>query len=289
MKALVTGATGFVGSHILRRLLRDGWACHVIVRPGSTLDRLPADRSSIAVHTHDGTAAGMRKIFDEARPDVVFHTAACQIPDAVDELVESNVLFSTQLAHAASGTGVTRFINTGTHWQHFENRAYSPVSLLAATKQAVEAILQFYIEARNLRVITCVLFDTYGPDDWRPKIIPLLRKTAAAGKPLDMTPGEQMIDTVHIDDVCEAYMLAAQRLLRNEVSGHEICSISSGAPMHLKKFVRVFEEISGLTVPIHFGGKPYREREIMIPWSGPAMPGWTPKIPLREGIRRVLA
>ena len=64
--------------------------------------------------------------------------------------------------------GVKILVNTGTSWQHYENKDYSPVNLYAATKQSFEAILQYYVEVASLKAITLKLFETYGLDDPRP-------------------------------------------------------------------------------------------------------------------------
>ena len=107
-------------------------------------------------------------------------------------------------------------MNTGSYSQHYGGRAYSPVSLYAATKQAFQDILQFYCEVRGLRAVTLELPDTYGPDDKRPKLFSLLDRVARSGETLQMSPGEQLLDLLHVDDVVHGYEVAADGLL----SGH---------------------------------------------------------------------
>lgn len=79
--------------------------------------------------------------------------------------------------------------------------------------------MQYYIEASGLRVITLKLFDTYGPDDPRPKLMNLIQRMAMDNQPLAMSPGEQQIDLVHVEDVVRAFMVASERLLAGEVTG----------------------------------------------------------------------
>ena len=290
--ALVTGATGFIGSHLTRRLVQDGWQVHIVSRAGSHLPNV-LEFSEVTNHVHDGSTESMVDLVRNAKPDVVFHLASLFLsghgPKDVAGLIQSNVLFSTQLLEAMSETGVIGLVNTGTSWQHYENRGYSPVNLYAATKQAFEAILQYYIEARSMKAITLKLFDTYGPNDPRPKLLHLLEKVARSNEPLAMSPGEQLIDLVHVDDVISAYLIAAQRLLSSQVNKYESYAVSSGRPLPLKDLVGIYEEMVGSTLPIRWGERPYRKREVMETWNrGNLMPGWQPAVSLKDGLSQLM-
>jgi nucleoside-diphosphate-sugar epimerase len=231
----------------------------------------------------------MFAIVASARPDIVFHLASLFLSehtaDQLESLITSNVLFGTQLVEAMMANGVPLLVNTGTSWEHYCNSAYSPVNLYAASKHAFESILQYYVEAKGLQAITLKLFDTYGPDDPRPKLFTLLRRIADEQKTLGMSPGEQMIDLMHVDDVVEAFVLSADRLLCSAVEGHERYAVSSGAPIRLRDLVELFGRVIGRPLPIEWGGRPYREREVMVPWNtGVSVPGWLPTVGLEEGI-----
>jgi len=290
--ALVTGATGFVGSHLVRRLIKEGWKTHIITRSSSSLTQLEDVAGKVIVHQHDGATSSMINIVKEAEPEIVFHLAslflAQHTPEDIERLVQSSLLFGAQLAEAMTLQGVTKLINTGTSWQHYENEDYNPVCLYAATKQAFEDMLKFCVEASELKRITLKLFDTYGPDDPRPKLFTLLRRVAEEQTELAMSPGEQLIDLVYIDDVIDGYLQAARRLLDNKVSGMEEYAISSGNPISLKDLVAVYGRIVKKPMPINWGGRPYRFREVMVPWNkGKNLPGWKPKVGLIEGIKRM--
>lgn len=288
--ALVTGATGFVGSHLVRRLVRDGWQVHIVIRPASVLPQDP-EFMRISAHVHDGTTDGMIHIVGESKPDVVFHLSSLFLAQHrsrdVESLITSNILFSTQLLEAMSAQGICSLVNTGTSWQHYNNEDYNPVCLYAATKQAFEDILAYYTETTPLRAVTLQLYDTYGPNDPRPKLFHLLAKVAKGGETLAMSPGEQLIDLVYIDDVIDAYLCAARQVARMK-NGHQVYAVSSGSPLKLKELVTLYEQIIGTSLPIEWGKRPYREREVMLPWNrGKVLEGWTPTISLAEGIRRI--
>lgn len=288
----MTGATGFIGSHLAKRLVAADAELHVIVRHGSDVSRLDSIRDRIGIHTHDGTMDGMTAIVSTVAPHLVFHLASLFLsehrPEDVDRLITSNVLFSSQLLEAMSLAGVRLLVNTGTSWQHYQGKDYSPVNLYSATKQAFEAIIQYYVETAGTSVVTLKLFDSYGPDDWRPKLFKLLRSVAESGVPLAMSPGEQLIDLVYIDDVTAAFVVAADRLLSGVVCEHERYAVSSGSPVPLREVVAAFSAALGRDIPIQWGGRPYRPREVMETWKGLDLVGWLPQISLAEGLQRVV-
>ena len=291
-KALLSGATGFIGSHLSRHLLGEDWDVAIVTRVESDISVLGDLAGRIAVHRHDGTLEGMSAIMDTARPDVVFHLASLFLSDhradQVEPLIRSNILFGTQLLEAMTGAGVRLLVNTGTGWQHYGNRQYDPVNLYAATKQAFEDVLRYYVEAVSVRAITLKIFDTYGPGDRRRKIFSLLREASERNEPLVMSPGEQQIDLVYIDDVLCAFIEAANLLLSDKVEGHESYIVTSGAPIVLRDLVDTYIRITGRHLTVRWGGRPYRTREVMLPWSaGKPLPGWRPNIGLEEGIQRM--
>lgn len=292
-KALITGGTGFVGSNLSKRLICDGWQVHLITIPNDNLDQIKDVADQVSLHVHDGSIDGMQRILAEVKPDVVFHLASLFLSEHrsadVDRLVVSNILFGTQLLDAMAAHGATRIVNTGTSWQHYENKPYSPVNLYAATKQAFEDILQYYVDAKDTKAITLQLFDTYGPNDPRPKLFHLLEKVAREGTTLSMSPGAQMIDLVYIDDVVQAFVVAAERLLKENAQGHEIYGVSSGSPLALKELVESYGRIIGKKLSINWGSRPYREREVMSPWDCyTRLPGWNSEISLETGIRKIV-
>lgn len=289
-RALVTGASGYIGSHLARRLIADGWDVHVLLRHDSRDALLDAAREHLVVHRIGGDTAGIVEAVRRAAPDVVFHLAAAfmaeHVPGDVAPLVQSNLLFGTQLLEAMHANGVRLFINTGTAWQHYGNRDYDPVNLYAATKQAFEAILTYYVSAHGFAATTLVLFDTYGPDDPRPKLMRALWQAAARGAPLAMTSGEQVLDLVFVDDVVEAF-LAAERSLRAGPPGLFRYGVSSGAPLRLRDLVACFEAVAGLPLDIRWGARPDRARDPFTLWTGfVPPPGWRPRVGLTDGLRR---
>ena len=288
--AIITGANGFIGSHLVQRLVADGWQVHIIVRPNSRLDLLKQHMGSISIHRHDGKTESMAIIMEEVKPDVVFHLASLFLskhhPKDIEGLVSSNVLFGAQLMEAMATVGISSLINTGTAWQHYKSNEYNPVNLYAATKQAFQDLVAYYVDAGKLKAVTLKLCDTYGSNDPRPKLFNLIVQRGVDEPPLDLSPGDQYIDIVHVSDVVQAYMVAADRLMAGGVTGHEIYSVTSGRPVKLKDFVEKIQRWLGMKGGVIWGAREYREREVMEPWVGPALPGWKPVVDMESVVRQ---
>ncbi len=277
-KALVTGATGFVGSNLVKGLVREGWHVSIIVRSSSSLKMLSGIEDKIDAYKVTASD-NMVDIVDSAKPDVVFHIASMVInehkSDEIPALINSNITLGTELLEAMTIHGIKYFVNTSTYWEHYENKEYNPVNLYAATKRAFQDMMQFYIEAKGIKAITLKLFDPYGSNDPRLKLLNLLIRVAETGDSLAMSPGDQEIDLVHIDDVVQAYLIAAQRLLEGKVQGNEVYGVGSGEPISLKELVGIIEKKTGKSLNIDWGARAYREREVMEVYSDLAvLPDW---------------
>lgn len=290
---LLTGATGFIGSQLAGALVAQGHAVAVVVRPNSKLDTLQALLPCLQVYTYDGSYANLIRALQRSQAELVIHVASLFLaqhqPQDVARLVESNLNFPAQLLEAMRELGVRQFINTGTSWQHYQSEAYSPVNLYAASKQAFEALLAYYVQAQDFKAITLKLFDTYGPGDTRPKLFSLLRKTARTGGTLKMSPGQQLLDLVYIDDVLEAYRLAMARLPEMAGAVSESYAVSNpAARLSLQALVQTYAEVVGRPVRVDWGGLPYRPREVLILWSAnERLPGWQARVALADGIARM--
>ena len=287
-RALVTGATGFVGSRLTERLVDEGWAVHVLVRASSSLDRLAVVRDRLTVVVDPGDVDGLTAALASVELDACFHLAAHFVgqhtPADVMPLVEANVALPARLAEALAGRTDLVLVNTGSAWQHVGGDDYNPAALYAATKQACKDILRFHADAGAFRVVNLALFDSYGPRDPRAKLLALLRRAQADGTPLGMSSGHQLIDLVYVDDVADAFIAAVGATPDKDFPEY---AVSSGSPLSLRELVTLVERVTGVPVPVEWGVRPPRAKEMLAPWDvGPPVPGWAPRVPLEEGIRR---
>lgn len=288
---VVTGATGFVGSNLVRFLLKKNFKVYVVLRTDSDLTNLTDIKEEIEIFRYDNEVSNLIEFFAVVEPIAVFHLASNFIAEheshQIDSLIQSNIAFGLHLLEAMKVSGVKQLINTGTSWQHYNNEDYNPVCLYAATKQAFESLIEYYVHAEGFKIITLKLFDTYGETDTRPKLINLLNKFADEAIELNMSPGEQFLNLVHIDDVCEAFYVGSQLINAEDYQGHHSFAVSSDRNYQLKEVIELFERVSGKKIKVIWGGKPYRKREVMSVWDkGLRLSNWKPSITLEEGLSR---
>jgi CDP-paratose synthetase len=288
MKILLTGATGFIGSHLRRRLSKK-YEVVALVRKSTHINALTSE--NISTLTIPDSISELSDQLKYHRIDGVLHLASLYLkshkPDQVEELVSSNILLPAQLLEASVTAQVKWFLNTGTFWQHYRDENYSPVNLYAATKQAFIAMAQYYAETSALKFVTLKLSDTFGPGDTRKKVFNLWQDAVQTGETLKMSPGDQIIDISYIDIICDAYEALINILITNPHSLNSEYAVSSNERMSLKDLAQLFETATGKKIPIEWGSYPYRDREVMMPWTkGVPVPGWKAKISLIDGIKR---
>ena len=298
MKVLMTGITGFVGRHLGERLINDGHEVYAIVRPTSKIDSLSENlQRNVKFYSYDKRITVLDIVTNLCkegnRPEMVYHVASNFLTthkfNEIQDLIQSNITFGAEILDAMATNKIYNLVNTGTAFQHCDDADYKPFNFYAATKECFEKIINFYKESAGLCCINLHLFDTYGAGDTRGKILNLLKKISETGETLKMSPGEQLIDIVYIDDIVDAFVLAGKYLAAGQ---YELCGtygLSSMNPIPLREVVRIFEEVSGKKLSIEWGGRPYRPREIMVTWkSFKVLPAWSPKINLNEGMKKFL-
>jgi nucleoside-diphosphate-sugar epimerase len=291
---VLTGGTGFIGNHLTKKLVDEDYNVHLIIREESNIQSIAYLFPKITLFKFKGNTNELIDHFrDIGEIDIVIHLASMVVTEHstndIENMIDSNLKFGTQLLEAMRVCRVKHIINTGTYWQHYNNEVYNPVALYAATKEAFEKIIDYYVEACEFKCFTLELFDAYGLNDNRRKIINLLKECAKTDIPLYISKGEQYIDFVYIDDILEAYLLGISKLLTAAEKVHNKYSVSTNQPIQLKELVELFETTVGKKINVYLGDREYRKREIMYPWNkGELLPDWKPKIDIAAGIKMML-
>lgn len=288
MNILVTGATGFIGTHLVGTLRKQHQLFILGQFPGD------AGRLGLPGTVADGDIPALAAYMREHAITGVIHLASLYLtvhkPEQVKDLVAANVGFGTEVLEAAALSGCVKwFLNTGSIWQNYRTKGdeYNPVNLYAATKQAFIDMARYYVDAFGLRFCTLKLCDTYGPADPRPKIFKLFKDCSESGELLRMSPGEQLLDVLYISDIVSGFIRLAEWLATEEPVADQYV-LSSGEQRTLRSIAETFARVSGRELNIEWGGRPYRDREVMVPWKGPVLPGWKPVVDLETGIRLFL-
>lgn len=293
-RILLTGATGFLGSFLLRRLINAGYEVTVAKRAASDLWRIEDVISQVRLYDVD--LGPVETLFEGQGIECVVHLATFyQKFDSsadVDRMLHANVVFPAKLLQVGVQHGVTSFINTGTFFEYdcsvlpvSEKAAFKPQNFYAKSKVAFEAILKSYCS--DISAATLKLFSPYGPKD-NDKLIPMLLKSALTGKPISLSSGFQKMDFTYCEDIVEAYV-AAIRYSLDAPPGYDVFNIGSGAPTSVREVVSIVESDLGLEMFKQWGRG---TNDIPIAYADVLhardVLGWSPEYSIQEGLKKTL-
>jgi UDP-glucose 4-epimerase len=295
-RVMVTGANGFLGAHLVKRLLSEGATVDAVVRaavePSSAIHGLGPEVTSHQVDLTDRAAVG--RLVERAVPELVIHCAALthvgQSFDRVDENIRTNIGGTVNLLHALDGR-YQRFVYVGSSDVYGdvptpfrEDGPVSPVSPYAVSKYAAERFCRMYHQAYGWPIVCLRPFNAFGPHQTTDRIIPSLILAALAGKDLDMTEGRQTREFMYVDDVVEAFVRA---LWTPGIEG-EVINVSGGQEVSIRELAITVLTLLGNPVQPLFGALDYRPNEIWRMYGDTtkvrALLGWTPTTSLVDGL-----
>lgn len=294
MRALVTGASGYLGLHLCRILGAAGWEIHAVVRPQSDPSRVEALEAT-AVHELDDDPGCLARIFAEAAPESVLHLAAAPPePDAdaadvayLDRLVAGNVGLCARIAAAMAAAPGAVLVHAASWWEWDSEARLRPANIYAATKANGRILLETAARGAPFAMASLVLHDTYGPADWRHKVLTAMLRAAAEQHVLELSPGEQRVDPVHVEDVAEAFRMTAEALTAGPSDAEPaLWAVATGEPLTLRALAAAVEAAVGRPVDARWAAKPYRPGTVMSPGRmALPPPGWEPRVPLLHGLK----
>lgn len=289
MHILITGLTGYIGSHLARRLLAQGeHQVFGLMRNPLHTTYIEDIQNQITFLPCDGEGMNVLAQVERCRPDLVYHLAAyytgAHDMDNTTQLVASNIAYGAYLLEAMASCECRNLICATSIMEHCQGDAYRPLNLYAATKRAFRDLLAYYTDTGLLRAGTLVLADTYGPGDRRSKVLNLILDAARSHRAIDLSDGQQDYAAVHIDDVTEAFILAGKQLVSGEWENQQFQVLPDAIPS-LRKTVETMVKICGLTVQTNWGTRPAPDRDMRhAPRLYPPVPGWSPRISLEQGL-----
>jgi nucleoside-diphosphate-sugar epimerase len=285
MRLLLSGATGYVGRYLLKKLNRDKFHLALLVRKEYSEEH-PGD---LIIDIRQNNWKEKVRNFD---PDTVIHLAAYLTSDddekQIDRLIESNISFGTHLLDALRLTNIKTFVNTGTIKEyHLHEGKKIPSYLYAATKSAFRPIIDYYQSLIGFRYFNIIPYTIYGGVDSEKKMLDLIYESLGSVKPIDMSPGEQVMDFIHIDDVVNFYITLLLQLpgIKNEISEIHLGYGKGSTP---KQIAALMEKISEEKCNINWGGRPYRPNDTMYSVAPQNLSGlqigWQPTVSIDDGI-----
>ena len=202
------------------------------------------------------------------KPDIIINCSSSQLftddEKSIKELINSNITSqSIFLKKASENKNFKGYISFGSKSEYNEHGDFKPLNFYGVTKYAVDYIFKFFSQEFNLTIVSLKLFDTYGVNDKRKKIINLLLNNYKQNRTLALTPGNQTLDFVHIRDICDLINLICKDILKKKIYGFNKFTVSSKKPIKLKNLVKILKQKLKKKLKAELGKKKYRHKELM--------------------------
>jgi len=295
-RAVVTGGAGFVGSVLARKLVTLGYDVHVWLRPGSDPWRLATldTRKDFVDLTDSGSVSAA---MTRARPDYVFHLAAHgSYPSQVDwrRMVETNVLGTMNLVHAALAQNVGTIVNTGSSSEYGlvdhpppESARAEPNSTYAASKLSQTTFCRLISREHGIHIPTLRLYSVYGPYEEPSRLMPTLITHGLAGKLPKLVSPTTARDFVYVDDVADAFLRAART--ETEEPG-AIFNVGTGRQTTIGEVVAIARNVLAIEAEPMWSSMPAREWDTTVWVADPrkieSSLGWSASVDFEAGFKR---
>ena len=290
MRVLITGATGFIGSHLARRLVADGAQVSAFRRVGVETLRRPGSLRQVEVDWRDvdlRTFGAVSRAVEAIQPAIVFHLAAEGVTDpflSPDAAIRANVYGAIHLLRAVDG-GAPVIV------------ARSPgerdaLNVYAASKAAAWEFCRMYGRTHGWPIAGVMPFQAYGPGQPEPALIPSAIAAALRGDDFALTHGRQQRDWVHVDDVAGALLELYRRPELMPVLAGDTLEIGTGRTASVREVVEmIYQLIGGSGRPL-IGALPARpgevDRQVADADRVRQLIGWRAHVSLEDGLREMI-
>ena len=297
-RCLITGASGFVGANLTRRLLHDGHEVHALLRPEHQPWRL-GDVTSLHRHSVDLTNPGeVQQAVRRIHPDWVFHLAAYgaySSQTGFARMLDINLNGTATLLDACAEAGVEAFVYTGSSSEYGykdhpprEDEILEPNSHYAITKAAATHYCQFVARKHDVNAIAVRLYSIYGPYEDPSRLLPTLIAHGLRGTLPPLVSPATARDFVYVDDAVDALICLAQSSPRRGA----VYNMCTGVQTSLATVVDTARSLMRIPVEPVWSSMAQRSWDTDI-WVGSptAMEteiGWRASIDFTTGLRRMI-
>lgn len=284
-RILLTGATGFLGSKLLARLLSPPHVYEVTILKRSFSDTWRIGSLLSQVRSFDLDKVGISDVFDGATYDVILHCATDYGRKAVprSDVIESNLMLPLRLLETGLDHGVRTFINTDTMLD-------KNVSDYTLSKRQFREWLNS--ASSQVAGVNMVLEHFFGPGDDYSKFVAHIIRSLVRGVPsIPLTAGHQKRDFIYVDDVVDAFICVLEKTC-DQSPGYQEYEVGSGVTISVRELVTLAKSICGNQVTrLDFGAIPYRSNEpmdVQVDASRLHALGWRVCCNLHEGLQRTI-
>lgn len=298
-RTLITGATGFVGANLARRLLEDGWEVHLLARPTANLWRVESILPHLTLHRVDlNDAEGLAQVAQRVRPEIVFHLAvygAYPFQTDVKAILQTNIIGTSNLVEACAKVDFERFVNTGTSSEYgfknappAETELLEPNSYYAVSKASSTLYCSYTSKALKRPMTTLRLYSVYGPYEEPTRLMPTLIRHGLAGTLPPLVSPDTVRDFVYADDVSEAYIRAATH---PDLELGEVFNVGSGIQQSIRETVEIARDVLNIADTPRWGSMGGRLWDSSV-WVADisrirSRLGWEPKTDFKTGFARM--
>lgn len=299
-RVLLTGATGFVGANLARRLLGDGHRVHLLVRPGHNPWRIEAIRNQVWLDEVDLDDTGqVKKIVQAVKPEWVFHLAvhgAYPFQTDLRQMIRTNIVATINLVEACLEADCEVLVNTGSSSEYglkdhapAEYEALEPNSDYAVTKASATLYCCHIARQCQFRLPTLRLYSVFGPYEEPSRLMPTLVTRGLRGEWPPLVDPAVARDYIYIEDVLDAYYLAATR---PSPDFGAIYNVGTGRQSTLREVVDVVRRELGIITEPRWGTMARRNWDTNV-WVADNRKirqefGWTPRYTLQQGVREMI-
>jgi nucleoside-diphosphate-sugar epimerase len=297
-RALVTGAAGFIGANLVRRLVADGHDVHMVVRPDSREWRVEGLPTGARLHEVDlEDRENVEKVVRSSRPEWIFHLAArgaYSWQADTREILRTNVIGTANLLEEVSAAGFDAFVYSGTSSEYGfkdhaprEDELVEPNSAYAVGKASGTMLCQLFARTGGHRVVVLRLYSVFGPWEEPGRLLPsLVLRGLAGGFPPLVAPAVSH-DFVYMDDVIDAFLRAAGG---PKVEPGAIFNVGSGVQTTIADAVDVARRVLAIEMEPQWGSMPSRAWDTSV-WIADTRRiarelGWKATHSFEEGFRK---
>lgn len=297
-RILVTGAAGFIGSHLVRKLIEQDGHVIALVRPSSDLWRIQDVLAKIEIHRSDLNDISVDALKEKIKGvDIVYHLGAAGVDQSgrdAASIMRVNVVGTLSLLQLARDLNAARFVYSGSCFEYGagsrlrEDACPAPPNEYAVSKLSAGMLVDMFFRKYGLATVYLRPFTVYGPFESWQRLVPHVIRGAFDGHDIKLTGGKQTRDMVFIDDAVEGFLAAGTKL---KIAGNTF-NLSTGDEMSVKEISLIIVKLMGDCVKILFGAQPYRESEVWSLSGDPAKAkkilGWKARTSLREGLQKTI-